>query len=293
MDIFSSARNRSIKLKARLQSSTLSQSNTADFGSLYWTFNPNNHRSSARLTEMVYSTRMLSIIGISIILYFLLLFGPYGVFCGYSIFTGLCLWIPYMAALMLSMNTDALGFIIKSSEYWIKIAYSVVVGILNVALIYHRIEQQENKASAYIEYTGEAVTFVINVMLMAAVGSADAIPRMHFKWKVFLFGLVAFVYSCWAIGLYLLFGSSNDYVIEIEATGSVVSCRSLLANSYGTLALFMWKAVIDVMRKRDRCASITYSPYLRWEVPGDDSERSEPEIPVIRQAPTVVIESSN
>lgn len=288
MDVFSSVSSRSIKLKSNNRSSPLSRSNNADYGSLYWTFNPNNHYLSEELAQIVYSKRMLRTLGVSLVVHLLITFSPAPpeVYNAYEILVCICLWIPLMAALLLSMNRDALGFIVKSSDFWIKLVYATVVGILEMILFHRQEQTQQNTVAAHFGYPRELLRFFAWILFVAFVGGTDAIPKMNFKWKVFIIALVAFLCSFAAIEYQLLAPSSEDYLIEIETTGSVVSCHSLLANSFGTLALFMWKAVIGGMCKRDRCVSITYSPYLRWEIPRNESKMVEHGIPVIQEAAT-------
>ena len=295
MDIFASVRSRSIKLRPNHSSSPLSRSNTADYGSLFWTFNPNNHWLSVKLTKTLYSKRILRGVGFSLILLVIILFAglPPVVWSGFWISMNIFVWIPYNVAQLLSMNRDALGFIIKSGEYWIKIAYAAIFAILIIILSHHNAEQHETEIASYLRYVDNMMTFVSNIMVMVIYGATDAIPKMAFKWKAFISGLLAFLYTLGAIGFQLLIPSSGDYVIKIKATGSVVSCHSLLANTCGTLALFLWKNVFDVIRNRDRCISITYRPYLRWEIPENDPEFAPPEIPIISEEPIVIEESAS
>ena len=90
----------------------------------------------------------------------------------------------------------------------------------------------------------------------------------------------------------LLVPSSDDYLIKIESTGSVVPFHSLSSNACGTFALFLWKYVLDVMRNKKRCISITYRPYLSWEIPESLTERVEPETDVFPEVETIVVESA-
>lgn len=47
------------------------------------------------------------------------------------------------------------------------------------------------------------------------------------------------------------------YVVAIQATGSLISFHSLLANVCGMLAMFLWKHELDLMRNKDRCIYIS------------------------------------
>lgn len=229
---------------------------------------------------------MLRTLGMSVSVLILLMFAqaPTWVFKGYYLLINLCFWIPYEIALISSMNRDALGFIVKSSEYWIKIVYSAVVAIVLIMMFSHQVAQQRNEVPVFFGYAHDVVALLSSVLFMAFVGALDAVPKMQFKWKAFLIGMTALIYTSQAVQYQFLEPTSDDYVIKIEATGSVVSCHALLANSCGTMALFLWKYVLDVIRNKNRCISITYRPYLRWEIPKNETEMIDHVVPEVADA---------
>ena len=100
--------------------------------------------------------------------------------------------------------------------------------------------------------------------------------------------MVAIFYTLLAIMYQLVAPVKNDYVIQVKATESIVSFHSLLANTNGMLAMFLWKQMIDVIRNTDRYISINYRPYLRWE-----PAKKEPQLveSVIPETSTVVMET--
>ena len=116
----------------------------------------------------------------------------------------------------------------------------------------------------------------------------DAIPKMKYKSKSRLAALTAVYFTFLAFYHQLMAPAENDYIIEVKATGSMVSIQSLLSNITGMLAMFLWKQMIDVIRNKDRCISINYKPYLRWESGTKDSELVQSVIP---ETSTVVIET--
>lgn len=139
MEVFTSIRSRSIKLKSRTstnQITSFSRSNTADYGSLYWTFDPNNHYLSPRLTKMVYNKWTLRWWVFSFIVYLLMNAAgvPSWICDGYYAVRNIIFLIPYYTLLILSFNRDACGFLIRSSEFWIKIGYAEVSVILQMIL---------------------------------------------------------------------------------------------------------------------------------------------------------------
>lgn len=282
MELFSSIRSRSIKLTSKTstnQESAFSRSNTASYGSLYWTFDPNNHRLSEGVAELLYHKWMFRACAITWILV---------VFVGNIRFWHQLFYVvrcvlfttPYYIMLILSFNKDACGFIMRSSEFWIKICYAAVNGILR-AILYHQVGriQLSDDLPEWLGYTYYICALVSGPLFLAVVGGMDAIPKMPYKWKCSAAALVAIVYTGYAIHYQFTASVKDDYIIEVQATDSLISFHSILANVNGMLAMFLWKQVIDVVRNRDRCIAINYRPYLRWEPTRPESELVESEIP--------------
>lgn len=285
MDIFSSIKSRSINLKSINPSLPFSRSDTAEYGSLVWTFDPSNRYLSAKLTKFTYNKRTVRVMIISFVLAWLIGFSgaPLLVFISLFIVLEVFLWIPFITLLILSFNKDAIGFIIGSSEFWIKIVYSEINAILEF-ILYHKASRKLNRwrdVPEWIGYSYYILVFFAGPMFMVIVGGADAIPEMKSKSKACLIGIVAINTTLWAL-IYQFFSSEeDDYTFEVKATASVISLHALLGNVNGMLAMFMWKQMIDVLRHSDRCVSILYRPYLRWEIPRSKLELTEPENPGI------------
>ena len=199
--------------------------------------------------------------------------------------------MPYMMLLILSFNRDACGFLVSSSEFWIKICYAVVNGILHMVL-YHQVgrKQRYREIPEWLGYAYHVCWLVSESLFMAIVGGMDAVPKMKYKWKICLVATNAFIYTGIASIFQFVVPVEDDYIIEVKATGSVISFHAMMANVNAMLAMFLWKQVIDVVRNKDRCISINYKPYLRWEPAGNDSDLLEAVIP---EASTVVIEERN
>ena len=277
MEIFSSIRSRSIKLASRTstnrsnQTSSFARSNTADYGSLYWNFDPNNHCLSERLTHFVYHKWTIRVWASTWILWWLIGAAgvPTSVYYGYYVVRNMFFSVPYLTLLILSFNRDACGFLIRSSEFWIKICYAIANGALHM-ILYHQVGRKQatspqSQMPEWLGYTTFVVTMIRGPLFMAVVGGMDAIPKMKYKWKVCLVAVVALWYTVLAINYQMLTPVKHDYVIEIKATESVLSFHAMLANVNGMLAMFLCKQMIDVIRNKDRCISINYRPYLRWE----------------------------
>ena len=187
MEIFSSIRSRSIKLTSRTstnQTSSFSRSNTADYGSLYWTFDPNNHYLSPRLTKLVYHKWTIRVWGILWFIAFLV--DPEentsSISTGYSVIRNILFSVPYMISLILSFNRDACGFLVRSSEFWIKICYAVLNGILAL-ILFHEVgrKQRYKDIPEWLGYTYHVCWLVSESLFMAIVGGMDAIPKMKYK----------------------------------------------------------------------------------------------------------------
>ena len=105
---------------------------------------------------------------------------------------------------------------------------------------------------------------IIVILSTAVIGSLDAIPRITKSLKVG-FSIVAAMYMTYETMQYQFFKESeDDYVIEIQSTGSTISSHSLLAGYTRIITIFMWKQGINAYRKNERCISITHIPYIKW-----------------------------
>ena len=178
----------------------------------------------------------------------------------------------------MSFNRDAFGFIVRSSEFWIKVIYGGIYESLEM-IYYHHVGRKTvyGDVPEVIGYTAFVCAFVNIPMFMVIVGGTDAIPKMKYKWKAIISALVALLFTAYAI-LFQFGKEQNDYIIRIQATESRISFHALRSNACGMLAMFLWKQVIDVMRNKGRCISINYKPYLRWETAIDESVAVQPVI---------------
>lgn len=296
MDILSFPKSRSIKLTSKNEPRSFSRSNTAEFGSLVWKFDPDNHYLHPKWLHVVYSKRMLLLLVISIIPLFFLDNAPRSLAWGYFDSATVLIWIPYLFLIILSFNRDARTFILKSSEFWIKIAYSIACPILLFILLFihfHFVERLEltGNTAVYLAYIGCCLNFATSPLLMIVVGGMDAIPKLKYKWKAMLMAMVALYFTIDAITYQLVVPRDDDYIVVIEATGSEVSVVSLLSNVYGMIAIFLWKQAVDVIRNKDRCTSITYRPYLQWVKPGSGAPLIDAE--QLQNTDSVADEDSN
>ena len=280
MDIVSTVRSGSVKLKSNNKASLLSRSNTAEYGSLFWTFDPNNHYLSNELAKLVYSKWVLRIVAASGIWLCFALAGQYVIAMSLLVIFSLFIHIPWNVMVILSFNRDASGIVVRSGEFWIKIIYAAVHVALEI-IHYHYVGRKKaalRNVPEFLVYTCMACIFIDLPLFMVIVGGTDAIPKMKYKWKAIVTAIVAFMFTVYAI-VYQFAKEQNDYIIRIQATESMISFHALRSNTCGMLAMFLWKQVIDVMRNKGRCISISYKPYLRWETLTDESESVQSVIP--------------
>lgn len=292
MDIISSARSRSVNLRTNPQRFPFSRSNTAEFGSLVWKFDPDNHYLHSRWVNIIYRREILLFLAISIIPLFITSLMPPLAGKIYYLSACVLIWIPFMLGIVLSFNRDARGFILASSEFWIKIAYAIALPVLLLIKHHYSASQQRTwNATVYLKYVECVLDFILVPLLLVVVGGVDAIPKLKYQWKAGLMAMVALFYSIAAVSYQILVSRDADYVVTIAATGSEISIVSQISNVYGMLSVFLWKQVVDVIRNKDRCTSITYRPYLQWIKPGSGSplidDRQEHQVATIAETEVV------
>ena len=277
MDIISSVRSKSIKLHSKHKDLPFPRvrSDTAEYGSLIWKFDPDNHYSHPRLTRLVYSKCVMRFMaGTFAILFLMILAKVPGTITNWCAVIWLALFaIPFLTMIILSFNRDAWKFIWKSSEFWIKIIYSVIYPIL-YTIRYHQVlrDLPGNEVPSYLGYLVCALYMIGTPLVMTIIGGFDAIPQMSHSWKVIIGSLLAIYWSWVSLSYQLLIPESDDYVIRIAMTGSRVSFLSLGSSVSGMQAVFIWKELIDIVRNPKRCIAINYKPYLEWERKKQGSE---------------------
>ena len=297
MDIAALANSRSINLKSDHGRFPFSRTDTAEFGSLVWKFDPNNHYLHPKWVNLIYSKRIMRLLIGSGILSFILGASP-AVWCAYVCFISVFFWIPFLVLVILSFNRDARGFIMKSSEFWIKIVYAVAYPSL-CFIHYHYVLRLEynDSMTEYLGYATVLAGFVVIPLLMVVVGGMDAIPKMKYKHKAMMMAVDASYFTIWAVVYQFVTPRNKDYTVTIEATGSEVSIVSSLSNVTGMLAIFLWKQAFDVIHNKDRCTSITYRPYLQWVRPGSGSPlidaQQHQEFGLATQAEAVTVDDTN
>lgn len=272
MDIISSARSKSIKLHSDHSDAPFvrTRTDTADYGSLVWKFDPDNHHLNLELVRLVYNKNVMRLAAFIMFVGFLMTI--------LKISTGILLWyvvicessfgLPVKILIILSFNRDARKFIFKSSEFWIKVIYAFIKPALFL-IEYHQVGQdhylRQDGVPPHLGYLFAFIQMISTPMMMIIAGGVDAIPQMSHRWKAILGGLLALQWSLASIRYQLLMPASDDYVVHVELTGSDISFFSLQSSVCGMLAVFLWKQLIDILRNPNRCICIAYKPYLQWE----------------------------
>ena len=266
MDIISSVRSKSINLQTKHKDVLFprTRSDTAEYGSLIWKFDPDNHYLNETLIQLVYSKCVLRFIAIIAAVQLLMnLAIPGTISSWYFIVMSLLFYIPFLTMIILSFNRDAKKFIWKSSEFWIKLIYSIISPTLNI-VHYHQVGW-DGEVASFVGYMSCGINMIFTPMMMIIIGGFDAIPQMPHKWKVILGSMVAVQWSWMSLLFQLLVPESADYIVHVKMTGSRISFLSLQSSVAGMLAVFLWKELADIVRNPKRCIAITYKPYLEWE----------------------------
>ena len=237
------------------------------------------------MTERIFSKSLLRALVFSLILMTLISFlpiwfsrVPLWIIIGYLGIVTLTFYLPFHVMVILSFNRDARRFIIRSSEFWIKILYGLSFPILMFLLHHYAGRKKDSilrEVPEWLVYT-TLIAFAMDLpLMMAIVGGMDAIPRMGYKFKVYIIGLSATMFTMSAFYFQLVALAKDDFVFEVRVTGSEVSLHSLLTSNSMMLAMFLWKQTIDVIRNKDRCVSIVYRPYLRWTATTEEAQMLE------------------
>lgn len=136
--------------------------------------------------------------------------------------------------IILSFNRDARTFILKSSEFWIKVIYAVLKSILEI-IRYHKGARHhlmvDEDLPYYLGYLAAALATIEQPLMMVIVGGIDAIPRMQYKWKAILLGFTAAVYTWQAFHYQVMVSDHLDYVMHVQTTNSSISIHSLISNT--------------------------------------------------------------
>ena len=139
----------------------------------------------------------------------------------YFVISFVLLWIPFDVLIILSFNRDARPFIFRSSEFWIKVIYALLKGILELIRYQKRTRYQllmEEGLPYILGYLTSALAILHQPMMMTIVGGIDAIPRMQYKRKAILMSFHAVSVSWEAFNYQFLVSDDMDYVMHLEAT---------------------------------------------------------------------------
>ena len=136
MDFVAALGSRSLESRREsVVSRNVTRSKTSEYGSLTWTFDPNNHYLHPKLVAFVYDRTVVRIVGISCILFLsmvLVQLSDWSILLWSFTILSTFLWIPFLILIILSFNRDASHFIVRSPEFWIKVIWSISKAALEI-----------------------------------------------------------------------------------------------------------------------------------------------------------------
>ena len=73
-------------------------------------------------------------------------------------------------------------------------------------ILYHQVGKitNMNDVPEYLGYAYHICIFIVSILFLTVVGGMDAIPKMSYKWKVGVLGLVATMFSGRALDYQLI-----------------------------------------------------------------------------------------
>lgn len=161
-----------------------------------------------------------------------------------------------------SFNQDSIRLVMMSFEFWIKVGYTT---LYTVIAFWYNTHWDDGGIPYYLGVTDKILSGIVRVSFVFGVAAFDALPRLQRRWK-FLWSFVgALWWTMMSVQWQFLAPNTLDYVIPIEATGSAISMHALLAGWTRIIALFLGKQSINLYRRKGKCISITYTPYISWK----------------------------
>lgn len=234
---------------------------------LTYVFNLRNHYLNERIANSLFDQRVLIFMAIIFVIRQILVWILGQIFIFYVYTLGMCsIFVIWCLMILLSLDKECMTKVLSSFDFWIKSGYAVMYGIANFIK-----EFQGDHTDDYLEnIIGdiENVMWSITVILLIVIiGSMDAIPSQRLSPQSKAIGSVLFAlyFSFWAIQFQFFVPEEEDVRITIDGTHSVFSMNSLRTNAYRIIALFLWKQGFNAMKRRGRCISIRYSPFIEYQ----------------------------
>ena len=167
--------------------------------------------------------------------------------------------IPWFLFAIFSANKIAFNLLLRSFEWWLKAAYSLYFGVLGVIYL----GQKEGYMDIVTIY---GVFGAVHIVLASMfIGSFDALYHVGKGWKTSISAMAAFMFLFISINYQFLLPESEDVIIKVPVTQSILSSHSLAASSARILSIFFSKQAIMSYIRKNRCILIKYSPFIKWK----------------------------
>eukprot|EP01084_Bolivina_argentea_P179889 310822_1 len=252
------------------------KSNTKPAEDLYYTFSDIDTylhtllgaKKANQIVHIIHNKYFQIFLLFIIVGYFLfrLFFGTHSLtFTIYCIFVSL-FCIPFSAVWTLSSDKQALKIIIKSFEFWFKVTYAFICGLLQ--LIYFYGLKWNEWQHPYIQLCSTIFVALDIISVIACIGLIDA-AHINKYWIVGVSGGMGLMFSFLVITNQLALDPlSDDSVINIASYS--FSLMELIISAWRILAIFSFRQSFSTLwmikTHNDRCISITYHPFIIWDL---------------------------
>jgi len=233
-----------------------------------YVFDPDDRWLSDRLVKIVFHDAALSLFVISKIIYYVIFLidssNVYTIF--YNFFCRCFFYIPWFVMAIMSTNRETRKLLYHSFDFWMEGGWGViycVAGVLLQAQWWH-ISKQLTGIPVFFNVIYHVIAPISMVLWILFTASFDALPMISFNWRMVLSVFAALNFTVYSVYWQFLWHKTLDYEVHITSYSSI-SMVNLLQDGSKLLAIFFWKQCWQIFRKRDRCISIQYSPYIRWE----------------------------
>lgn len=152
------------------------------------------------------------------------------------------------------------------SDFWMEGGWGVIycVALLLLQAQWWHITRAHTGIPVFFYVINHIIAPISMVLWILFTASFDALPMISFNWRMVLSVFAALNFTVYSVYWQFLWHQSLDYRLNITSYSSI-SMVNLLQDGSKLLAIFFWKQCWQIFRKRDRCISIQYSPYIRWE----------------------------
>ena len=163
--------------------------------------------------------------------------------------------------LLLTMNRKVFKKSIGHFVFWFKILTSIQNGICSLLLNFCFITQIPATPITVINALLRFLCLILAITIFSAIDCF----QLSRKLKIFI-GLtvsISFTLGAMQATFFMEDEIISASIIHINSW-LTIPIASLYASSKRVLCIFLWKQVILLLVKKDKCINIRYSPYLKW-----------------------------